>query len=114
MSIQENVYTDIRSLILHARKTVAQSVNWAMVIAYWEIGKRIVEEEQRGQERADYGAFLIKNLSKKLTDEFGKGFDPSNLRYMRLFYNAFPMCDALRHTLGWTHYRLLESDEELK
>ncbi|PIY19296.1 DUF1016 domain-containing protein [Candidatus Desantisbacteria bacterium CG_4_10_14_3_um_filter_40_18] len=107
MMIDQSLYSDIRNLIESARNKVYQSVNWEMVITYWEIGKRIVEEEQQGENRAEYGKFLIKNLAKKLSDEFGKGFDQSNLRYMRLFYNVFPIRDALRHELSWTHYRLL-------
>jgi predicted nuclease of restriction endonuclease-like (RecB) superfamily len=72
-----------------------------------------VEFEQGGAARADYGARLISNLAAALKKEFGKGFDGSNLRYMRLFYKAFPICDALRHTLSWTHYRsLLKVEDE--
>ncbi len=78
-----------------------------MVITHWEIGRRIVEEEQNGQERAVYGQFLIKNLSEKLTFEFGKGFDGRELRKMRQFYLCFPIRDAVRPELTWTHYRLL-------
>lgn len=73
----------------------------------WEIGRYIVEFEQQGQDRAVYGSRLIPKLAETLTAEFGRGFDTSNLRYMRLFYQAFPKCDALRHELSWTHYRAL-------
>ena len=73
----------------------------------WEVGRHIVEFEQRGANRAEYGARLLPQLAERLTAEFGKGFDESNLRYMRLFYQAFPNRDALRHELSWTHYRLL-------
>jgi hypothetical protein len=73
----------------------------------WEIGRHIVEFEQQGAGRATYGTRLIPGLAKSLTAEFGRGFDASNLRYMRLFYLAFPICDALRHELSWTHYRNL-------
>jgi predicted nuclease of restriction endonuclease-like (RecB) superfamily len=75
-----------------------------MVEAYWEIGRQI---EDAVGDRAEYGKGLLKYLSKQLTEEFGKGFDESNLRYMRLFYRAFPIRDALRHELSWTHYRLI-------
>jgi predicted nuclease of restriction endonuclease-like (RecB) superfamily len=85
-----------------------------MVIAYWEIGKRIVENEQAGEAKAVYGQGLLKELSQNLTADFGKGFDQSNLRYMRLFYQVFPIRDALRHELGWTHYRLLLKVENEK
>jgi len=71
------------------------------------LGRHIVEFEQGGAARAAYGKRLLPELAKALTAEFGKGFDASNLRYMRLFYQAFPKCDALRHELSWTHYRTL-------
>ena len=67
----------------------------------------IVEDEQNGNERVEYGKAVLEGLSKKLTAEFGKGFDESNLRYMRLFYQTFKNCDALRHELSWSHYRML-------
>jgi predicted nuclease of restriction endonuclease-like (RecB) superfamily len=97
----------IRSLILQARQKVLNTAHTAQVRTYWEIGRHIVEFEQRGKARAAYGKALLVNLADFLTHEFGKGFDASNLRYMRLFYQAFPNCDALRHNLSWTHYRLL-------
>ena len=83
-----------------------------MLFTYWEIGRKIFEEEQKGENRAEYGKFLIKNLSERLTQDFGKGFDQSNLRNMRLFYKVFPIRDALRHNLSWTHYRLILRVEE--
>ncbi len=107
MKISENLYTEIKTLIETARESIVKSVNWAMVITHWEIGRRIVEEEQNGQERATYGDFLITNLSIQLTQEFGKGFDARELRKMRQFYLTFPIRDALRPELSWTHYRLL-------
>ena len=78
-----------------------------MVCCYWEIGRVLVEEEQQGQERAEYGKRIIQELSKRLTSEFGKGFDKSNLWNMRLFYLAYPKIDAVRRELSWTHYRIL-------
>lgn len=77
-----------------------------MVTAYWEIGRLITEDELKW-ERAEYGKQVLKKLSQKLTAEFGKGFDESNLRYMRLFFKTFPICDTLRHELSWSHYRRL-------
>lgn len=97
----------IREVLLEARHQALRAVNAAMVQAYWDIGREIIEEEQRGKDRAEYGKHLLKNLSAQLTKEFGKGFDESNLRYIRLFYKTFPIRDALRHELSWTHYRLL-------
>jgi predicted nuclease of restriction endonuclease-like (RecB) superfamily len=82
-------------------------VNATLLETYWKIGQLIVEEEQQGNEKAIYGKSTLKNLAKELTFEFGKGFDESNLRNMRTFFKSFPICDALRHELSWTHYRLL-------
>jgi predicted nuclease of restriction endonuclease-like (RecB) superfamily len=112
MEPQPNIINDIRSLIDNARKSIVKSVNWAMVTAYWEIGKRIVEEEQQGAERAKYGSFLIKNLALELTSEFGKGFEERELRKMRQFYHSFPIRDTLRPELSWSHYRLLMKIED--
>lgn len=78
-----------------------------MVQAYWTIGKLIVEHEQNGEKRAEYGKGVLESLAARLTREFGRGYDASNLRYMRLFFQNFPIRDALRHELLWTHYRLL-------
>lgn len=97
----------LRGLILQARQKVLKTANAVQVRTYWEIGRHIVEFEQGGEARAAYGKALLSSLSDALSREFGKGFDASNLRNMRLFYQVFPNCDALRHELSWTHYRLL-------
>ena len=102
-----DLYGAIRQVLESARQSAYKAVNFAMVQAYWQIGRLIVEDEQKGAVRAEYGKKILDELDKRLTAEFGKGFDASNLRYMRLFYEAFPNCDALRHELSWTHYRLL-------
>ena len=78
-----------------------------MVAAYWESGLTIVEEEQQGLPRAEYGIGLLEEISQRLTAEFGKGFDRYNLGKMRAFYLTYPIRDALRPELSWTHYRLL-------
>jgi predicted nuclease of restriction endonuclease-like (RecB) superfamily len=101
------LYTAISKIIEEARNTVYRTANFAMVQAYWNIGKAIVEEEQNGQERAEYGQELVKKLAKKLTKEHGKGFTETNLKYMRQFYQFFENSHALRDQLSWTHYRLL-------
>jgi hypothetical protein len=106
-STNNSIVTEIRELIEKARRQVVRSVNSAMVFTYWEIGKRIVEEEQFGKERAEYGKYLLKNLAKVLSFEFGKGFDERELRRMRQFFLTFSIRDALRPELSWTHYRLL-------
>lgn len=100
-------YENIRQAIREARRSVASAVNVAMVAAYWNIGRMIVEEEQEGKERAAYGNKLIPRLAEQLSADFGKGFDETNLRKMRQFYQVFPIRDAVRLELSWTHYRLL-------
>lgn len=102
-----NFVNDIKALINEARLHVVRSVNTAMVVTYWEIGRRIVEEEQNGSDRAEYGKYLIENLAKELTADFGKGFSVPNLRNFRQFYLVFPIRHALRSELSWTHYRQL-------
>ncbi len=97
----------LRGLILQARHKVLSASHVAQMRTYWEIGRHIVEFEQGGETRATYGKALLATLADSLTREFGRGFDASNLRYMRLFYQTFPNRDALRHELSWTHYRLL-------
>jgi hypothetical protein len=98
---------DLRVLIQQARTRALRAVDSVQVSTCWEIGRHIVEFEQGGAGRAEYGKQLLSTLAERLTAEFGKGFDASNLRYMRLFYQAFPIRDALRHELSWTHYRTL-------
>ena len=102
----EQTYTTIRQSIVQAQRSMATAVNSAMVTAYWEIGEQIYKA-CGDNDRADYGKGLLHYLSDKLTAEFGKGFDESNLRKMRQFYCVFPIRDALRPELSWTHYRKL-------
>lgn len=97
----------LRDLIAEARTQVLRSVDAIQIRACWEIGRHIVEFEQQGQTRAVYGSRLIPLLSERLTQEFGQGFDDRNLRHMRGFYIAFPIWDAVRTELSWTHYRTL-------
>lgn len=82
-------------------------MNSAMVTAYWEIGRMIVEEEQQGKARAVYGNYLISRLAEQLMQEFGSNFHKCNLFLMKQFYLTFPILNALRSQLSWTHYRLL-------
>ena len=103
----QQTYERIRAILSEARARTNRAINTAMVTAYWEIGRVIVEEEQQGERRAEYGKGLLDGLSQRLTAEFGRGYDRSNLTQMRGFYLAYPICDALRHELSWTHYRLL-------
>lgn len=97
----------LRALIQEGRQQALRAVDMVQVQTCWEVGRHVVEFEQGGALRASYGKKLLSRLAQALTREFGKGFDASNLRYMRLFYQAFPIRDALRHELSWTHYRLL-------
>ena len=92
----DTLYNTINQIIEEARNTVYRTANFTMVQAYWSIGKTIVEEEQNGKERAEYGQELIKQLSKKLTKKHGKGFTETNLKYMRQFYQIFEKSHALR------------------
>lgn len=104
--MNQNFYNEIRNILLAARNKVYQTANFTMVEAYWNIGKSIIEE-QGGNDKAEYGAGLLKELSKQMTHDFGKGFTVTNLKYMRQFYLTFPNGHALRDELSWTHYRLL-------
>lgn len=99
-------YNEIKEILISARNKVYQTANFAMVEAYWNIGKSIIEE-QGGNEKAEYGTGLLKELSKQMTQDFGKGFTVANLKNMRQFYLTFPNGYALRSELSWTHYRLL-------
>ncbi|MDO8520114.1 MAG: PDDEXK nuclease domain-containing protein [Deltaproteobacteria bacterium] len=114
---QAGIYQKIRNILESAQSKAYRQVNSIMVQAYWEIGRTIVWEEQKGKNRADYGDRLIQSLSKRLTQDYGKGFNETNIWYMRQFYLAFPIIhavrgespirNALRSELSWTHYRLL-------
>jgi predicted nuclease of restriction endonuclease-like (RecB) superfamily len=101
------LYSRVAGLITEARSQVRSAVNQAMVLTYWRVGQLIVEDEQGGEVRAEYGKAVLEGLAERLTAQFGKGFDITNLRHMRRFYTLFPNQDALRRELSWTHYRLL-------
>lgn len=114
----EDVYLEVVGHIQQARGRVVKSINHEQIIAYWHIGKSIVEKEQKGQARADYGKQLIKGLSQRLQSDFGKGYSKSNIAYMRQFYLLYS--DRIFHEargkfitsefdtrLSWTHYRML-------
>ena len=107
-------YESVAEVLRNARSNAYRTVNFIMVEAYWTVGKMIVEEEQQGKERAEYGAFIIGNLSIRLTEEFGKGFTEANLWNFRQFFLTFSSPDAegrilyaVRRELTWTHYRQL-------
>lgn len=111
---QANIYKRIREIIESSRNNIARAVNSEMVKAYWLIGKEIIEEEQRGQHRANYGEKLLSSLSVKLTRDFGEGFKSNNLWSIRKFYLTYPILYALRTKLTWTHYRILMRIERPK
>jgi len=100
------LYNAVKEILETARSRAYAAVNFAMVEAYWNIG-RLITENIGEDARAEYGKHLMNYLSKRLTKDFGKGFDESNLRYMRKFYMTFPIRDTLRHELSWSHYRMI-------
>ena len=134
---QENIYNAVKNIIEQARNTVYKAVNYTMIISNWDIGQVIVEEEQQGKDKAQYGKYIIKNLAQRLTIEYGEGYNEAHLRYCRLFYKGFPIRHAVRDELenpiqsirhaardefnltlhpllsiirtelSWTHYRIL-------
>jgi predicted nuclease of restriction endonuclease-like (RecB) superfamily len=102
-----NLLQQLRELIASARRQALRAVDAIQVRTCWEIGRHIVEFEQHGADRATYGVRLIPRLAETLTAEFGRGFDERNLRHMRGFYQCFPIWNAVRTELSWTHYRAL-------
>ena len=113
--LQAQFIDEIKQIVQQARKQAYSAINSAMVEAYWKLGKRIVEEEQQGQVRADYGKQLLKSLSKVLTEEFGKGFSVGSLYYYRQFYLTFPEIFATPwRILSWSHYKRLMQVSDAK
>ena len=112
-----DLYADIREILNSSRQHARQAVNEAMVQAYWQIGRLIVEDEQKGEARAEYGKKVLPAVAKRLSAEFGKGFSAVNLRNFRQFYLSFSqdeICYSLRSKLTWTHYRQLMRVGNLK
>ena len=103
----ERLYGTVQGILNEARAKTWRAVNNAQVTMYWEMRRAIVEEEQKGQQRAEYGKSLLAGLSKRLTETFGRGYAERNIWYMRNFFLTFPILHALRAELTWTHYRLL-------
>lgn len=107
--------SDIGTLLSDARKQLAMAVNNVLVETYWHIGKHIVEYEQNGNERAEYGSGLLNRLSHDLTERYGRGFSKSNILYMRKFYMVFPKSETVSHLLSWSHYfEILKLDDPLE
>ncbi|MBD3843275.1 MAG: DUF1016 domain-containing protein, partial [Campylobacterales bacterium] len=117
-TIQNNysqLISQIGELLTLGREKAAYSINTILVQTYWEIGRYIVEFEQNGNEKAEYGTQLFERLSSDLTKAYGKGFGRSNLLYMRKLYLTFPISGTLSHKLTWSHYyEILKSDSELE
>ena len=106
-AIVKPLLEEIKTLLQTSREQLQQTVNTTMVQTYWNIGRLIVEDEQSGKERAEYGKKQLETIAGTLTKEFGKGFDITNLRKMRQFYKVFPIQDTVRLELSWSHYRRL-------
>ncbi|MCL1874903.1 MAG: PDDEXK nuclease domain-containing protein [Synergistaceae bacterium] len=105
--INANFLSDMRNIILEARNNAIRSVEYTRMMMYWHLGERIFVEEQRGQDRAGYGEYLINNLAKELEKEFRSGFSVRQLELCRQFYRTYPNVNEVRTQLNWTQYRLL-------
>src|SRR5574344_1808066 len=105
--LNENLLTDVRQIINTARATAVRSVDFCRVQMYWNLGRRIFEEEQQGKDRADYGSYLLKNLATSREPEYGSGFSYRQLAFCRQFYRIYPIVNAVRSQLNWTQYRML-------
>lgn len=103
----DNLFNDAKNIIENARNIAVRSVDFCRVQMYWNLGKRIVEEEQGGKERADYGAYILKNLAQKLEKEYGSGFSKRQLELSRQFYLTYPIANTLYSQLNWSQYKLL-------
>ena len=115
LEIKKDIYEEIHELLSKARQNIISNINSTMTKTYFLIGKRIVEEEQNGNKRAEYGKNLIKTLSKKLTKEFGKGFSETNLEQMRKFFKVYGIPQTLSEEfqLSWSHYLILMRIENI-
>ena len=105
--LTEQFISDIRTIILSARESAIRSVDTVRVQMYWRLGERIFIEEQKGQDRAEYGAYLLQNIALEIGAEFGSGFSVRQLERARQFYRTYPIATALRTQLNWYQYRLL-------
>src|SRR5690606_21665996 len=111
----ELLKSSIAELLQQGRTQSARAINTILVQTYWHIGKYIVEFEQKGDKKPEYGSALMAKLSKDLTLEYGKGFSRSNLLYIRKFYLAFPISETVSHQLSWSHYfEILKANSELE
>lgn len=111
-SVADTLLSDARKIIDNARSNAVRSVDFCRVQMYWNLGRRIFEEEQHGKERADYGAYIVQSLAKSLEIEYGSGFSKRQLEFCRQFYRLYPIANAVRSQLNWTQYRLLIQIED--
>ncbi len=102
--VEDGLYSQIVQLLNDTRKSVVIQVNTTLLVTYWHVGKLIVEDEQNNIHRAEYGKKVLKELSKRLTNDLGKGFSVSNLQFMRRFYQKYPIQQTLSVKLTWSHY----------
>lgn len=109
MELKNELINQIHLIIVNSKERAIRSVDSERAFMYWQIGKAIFEEQQLGKERAKYGEFLIKSLSKELEPQLGKGFSSRQLERYRQFYRVFPIASALRTQFNWTHYKTLIS-----
>ena len=111
--VSTGIIKDIKQIIEESKRTVVKNVNTIMLQTYWSIGKRIVEEEQNGNASSNYGDYVIKNLSRELTKEYGRGFSSTNLKMMRRLYSEYKNGQTLSDRLSWSHYLLLLGVDDL-
>lgn len=107
MLINQSIISDIKAIIGKAKEQAVRAVDHQRSLMYWEIGKRIFEEEQEGKDRAGYGKYLTQFIAQEIEPEFGSSFSKRQIELFRQFYRTFPIANALRSQLSWTQYRLL-------
>jgi len=105
MELRSDIFSKIQEIVSNAQSKAIRTVDNERVIMYWQIGQIIFEEEQKGEERAGYGKFLIKSIADNFQPKLGSGFSVRQLQRNRQFYRAFPIASALRTQLSWTHYK---------
>ncbi len=104
MIVNQSVITDIKAIILNAKDKAIRFVDHERTLMYWEIGKRIFEEEQQGKDRADYGNYLTKFVAEQLEPEYGSGFSKRQIELFRQFYRTFPIANTVYSQLSWSRY----------
>lgn len=104
LAYTDSMIDEIRELLLNARQKVATHINTELLSTYWNVGRIIVEHEQNSNERAAYGKQQLRQISKELTKEFGRGFSVSNIQFMRRFYQTYQIQQTVSVKLSWSHY----------